>query len=274
MGAVALDETRFAILTPTRRIWAIAPVRGAASLLREIHAGIEARFQRGDRIVYLGDIIGVGSDVVGAVDEVLRFRRWVLAQPPFTHPDDVVVLRGSQEEMWRNLLQIQFAAAAGETLQWMEKRGVGATVEAYGGRLAEGIAAARDGPTAIAQWTSRLRIGLRASAGHGLFHAMLKRAAITSDGGMLFVNAGLDPARGLGEQGDRFWWDAGGPDRMTGPHPEARLVVRGADPERRGVVRETHWLGLDDGSGEGGALNALCLSPDGEVLETLTAGPS
>jgi len=271
---VILDETHFAILRPTCRVWAIAPVRGDASLLRELHAGIETRFQRGDRIVYLGDIIGVGPDVIGAVDEVLRFRRWVLAQPPFTHPDDVVVLRGSQEEMWRNLLQIQFAAAAGETLRWMEERGVAATVEAYGGRLSEGIAAARDGPTAIAQWTSKLRVGMRASPGHGLFHAMLKRAAITRDGGLLFVNAGLDPARALAKQGDRFWWDAGGPDRMTAPHAEARLVVRGADPERRGVTRADYWLGLDDGCGEGGTLNALCLASDGEVLETLTVGPT
>lgn len=271
---MALDETHFAILTPVGRIWAIAPVRGEAALLREIHAGIEAGFQRGDRVVYLGDIIGVGPDVVGAVDEVLRFRRWVLAQPPFTHPDDVVVLRGSQEEMWRNLLQIQFAAAAGETMRWMEQRGVAATVKAYGGRLAEGLAAARDGPTAITQWTSRLRVGVRASPGHAMFHVMPKRAAVTGDGGLLFVNAGLDPARRLAEQGDRFWWDAGGPDRMSAPYSEARLVVRGADPKRRGVIREAYWLGLDGGSGEGGVLNALCLSSEGEVLETLTAEPT
>lgn len=268
---MALDETHFAILRPLGRIWAIAPIRGEAARLRQIHGDIETGFQRGDRVVYLGDIIGVGPDPIGAVDEVLRFRRWVLSQPPFTHPDDVVVLRGGQEEMWRNLLQIQFAAAAGETLQWMEERGVGATVAAYGGRLAEGMAAAREGPTAVAQWTARLRGGVRASPGHGLFHAMLKRAALTRDGGILLANAGLDPSRALAEQGDRFWWDAGGPDRMRAPHPEARLVVRGSDPERRGVIRTEYWLGLDGGSGEGGPLHAVCLGPDGEMLETLTA---
>ncbi len=267
---MSLDGTHFSILSPKGRIWAIAAVRGDAERLRQLHAMIEDRFERGDRVIYLGDVLGPGPDVIGAVDEILRFRRWVLARPPFTHPEDVVVLRGSQEEMWRNLLQIQFAAAAGETLRWMEKRGIGVTVKAYGGRLEEGIAATRDGPTALTQWTSRLRGGMRAMPGHGQFHAMLKRAAITADGGMLLVNAGIDPKRALADQQDRFWWDAGGPDRMTGPHPEAALLVRGADPKRRGITREAYWIGLDGGSGEGGPLNALCLSGDGEILDSVT----
>ncbi len=268
---MALDGTHFSVLNPAGRIWAIAAVRGDAERLRKIHDEIESRFERGDRLVYLGDVIGVGPDTIGAVDEVLRFRRLFLAQPPFMHPDDVVVLRGSQEEMWRNLLQIQFAAAAGYTLRWMEKRGVARTVQAYGGRYDEGIAAARDGPTALAQWTSRLRGGVRAMPGHTQFHAMLKRAAITGDGGLLLVNAGIDPKRALSEQQDRFWWDAGGPDRMTAPHPEAALLVRGTDPKRRGISREAHWLELDGGSGEGGALNAVCLSGGGEILHSVSA---
>lgn len=264
-----LDRTHFSILRPGGRIWAIAAVRGDAARLRQINARIEALFQRGDRLIYLGDVIGTGPDILGAVDEVLRFRRWVLSQPPFMHPDDVVVLRGSQEEMWRNLLQVQFAAAAGDVLRWMENRGVAKTVEAYGGRFLEGMAAARDGATVLGQWTARLRAAIRAAPGHGSFYAMLTRAAVTTDGALLFVNAGLDPDRRLSEQGDRFWWDAGGPDRMKERYPEARLVVRGADPERRGVTLEPFYLGLD-GGGEGGSLNAVCLSGDGEIIETVT----
>lgn len=266
-----LDRTHFSMLRPGGRFWAVAAVRGDASRLREIHQGIEERFQLGDRIVYLGDVIGTGPDIIGAVDEVLRFRRWVLSRPPFVHPSDVVVLRGSQEEMWRNLLQVQFAAAAGDILRWMENRGVAGTVEAYGGRFSEGIAAARDGIMGLGQWTARLRGAIRAAPGHGSFNAMLMHAAVTSDGALLFVNAGLDPDRRLSEQSDRFWWDAGGPDRMKGPYPEARLLIRGADPKRRGVAREPYCLALDGGSGEGGALNAVCLSGDGEILETVTA---
>jgi serine/threonine protein phosphatase 1 len=269
--SVALDRTYFSVLRPVGRIWAVAAVRGDATRLREVHARMEVLFQRGDRVVYLGDVVGVGPDIIGAVNEVLNFRRWVLSQAPFVHPDDVVVVRGSQEEMWRNLLQVQFAAAAGEVLAWMESRGVAKTVEAYGGRFSEGIAAARDGATVLGQWTAGLRAAIRAAPGHGSFYAMLMRAAATSDGGYLFVNSGLDPERRLSEQGDRFWWDSGGPDRMQAQYPEARLVVRGADPERRGITRRPFWLGLDGGGGEGGSLNAVCLSDAGEILETVTA---
>jgi hypothetical protein len=236
-----------------------------------VHAGIENRFQRGDRVVHLGDVMGAGPDIIGTVDEVLRFRRWVISRPPFVHPNDVVVLRGSQEEMWRNLLQVQFAAAAGDVLRWMESRGVAETVDAYGGRFWEGLAAARDGAMVLGQWTARLRGAIRATPGHGAFNAMLMHAAVTADGALLFVNAGLDPDRRLSDQGDRFWWDAGGPDRMKTSYPEARLIVRGADPGRRGVTREAFYLGLDGGSGEGGPLNAVCLSCDGEILDTISA---
>lgn len=263
---VDLDQTRFAVLRPIGRIWVIGAVRGEADRLRAVHGEIAGLFQPGDRVVYLGDVMGTGSMVRGTIDELLRFRRWVLATPPFTHPGDVVVLRGSQEEMWRNLLQIQFAANPGEVLRWMAERGVVKTLEAYGGRLGEGIAAARDGPTALSQWTTPLRKAVRAAPGHGEFSTMLMRAAVTSDRGLLLVNAGLDPGRPLALQGDRFWWDGAGPDRMSGPYSEARMIVRGTDPERRGLVRETYWLGLDGGCGEGGPLHAACLTPDGTVL--------
>ena len=266
-----LDSTHFSILRPTGRIWAVGAVRGDATRLCQIHSHVQEMFQTGDRVIYLGDVIGTGPDIIGAVDELLRFRRWVLSRPPFTHPGDVIVLRGSQEEMWRNLLQVQFAAAAGDVLRWMEKRGVDKTVEAYGGRFAEGIAAARDGPRILGQWTTRLRGGVRAASGHGALNAMLMHAAITSDAALLFVNAGLDPDRRLSDQGDRFWWDANGPERMTQPYAEAGLIIRGTDPARLGVVRDEYSLGLDGGSGEGGSLNAVCLSGSGEIQETITA---
>jgi serine/threonine protein phosphatase 1 len=268
--AVDLDRTHFALLRPGARIWALGAILGDAARLRQVHARLAEFFQPGDRVIYLGDVIGVGPAIVDTVDEVLRFRRWVLSRPPFTHLDDVVVLRGTQEEMWRNLLQIQFAAAAGDVLRWMENRGVARTVEAYGGNFAEGIAAARDGATVLGQWTSKLRRAMRAMPGHGAFNAMLMRAAVTTDGAMLFVNSGLDPDRSLAEQGDRFWWDAGGPERMTEPYREAALVIRGANTKRGGIKRHPFHLDLDGGGEKEGTLNAVCLSPDGEIVETIS----
>lgn len=262
-----MDPKRFALLSPGGRIWAIAAIRGDADRLKTLHRRLAERFQVGDRVVYLGDVLGMGPAIREAVDELLRFRRWVLATPPFTHPADVVVLRGSQEEMWRTLLQVQFAAQPEEVLDWMVGRGVERTVEAYGGRFSDAVIAARNGPTALSQWTAPLRRAVRAAPGHGEFAAMLLRAALTTNKHVLLVNAGLDPSLVLAEQGDRFWWDSSGPERMTGPYPEAALVVRGSDPRRRGFEHYGTWLNIDGGSGTGGPLNAVCISSMGEILE-------
>ncbi|MBM85250.1 MAG: hypothetical protein CMM47_04425 [Rhodospirillaceae bacterium] len=264
-----IDPKRFALLRAGERIWAIAAIRGDAERLKILHRRLAELFRPGDRVIYLGDVLGTGPAIREAVDELLRFRRWVLATPPFTHTADVVVLRGSQEEMWRTLLQIQFAAQPGEVLDWMAGRGVERTVEAYGGRFSDAVIAARNGPTALSQWTAPLRRAVRASPGHGEFAAMLLRAAITTDKNILLVNTGLDPSRVLAKQGDRFWWDPAGLERMTERHPEAALVVRGSDPRRRGFLHHGTWLNLDGGSGTGGPLNAICISPVGEILEHL-----
>ena len=118
-----LNKPRFALLSPSGRVWAIAAIRGDAGRLEILHRQIMDLFKLGDRIIYLGDVLGTGPDIIGAVNEILRFRRWMLSQPPFTHPDDFIVLRGSAEEIWRNLLQIQFAAEPEDVLLWMEGRG-------------------------------------------------------------------------------------------------------------------------------------------------------
>ena len=50
------------------------------------------------RIVYLGNAIGRGPDSREVFDALLYFRREVLGRP-HSDIDDVVYLRGSQEEM-------------------------------------------------------------------------------------------------------------------------------------------------------------------------------
>ena len=220
--------------------------------------------------MFLGDVLGAGRHNRETVDALLTFRRWVLSYSPFVHPDDFVVLRGAQEEMLRKLLQVQFAAEPLEILQWMQERGVTGIVESYGGRFDDGIAAARVGLLALSKWTAQLRLSIRETPGHAAFAAMLKHAAVTADQAILLVNAGLDPDRRLAEQRDHFWWNTGGVERIERPYPEARLVVRGADPQRRGIVQKPYWVSLDGGCGEDGALNAFCFSAQGEILERVS----
>src|SRR3546814_15060771 len=87
---------RFVELTRAGRVWAIAAVHGDAGRLAAIHDGIGERFQSGDRLVYLGDLMGCG-DVRATIAEALRFRRSVLAHPPLDLHPHVVHLAPPQE---------------------------------------------------------------------------------------------------------------------------------------------------------------------------------
>src|SRR3546814_14278042 len=86
---------RFVELTRAGRVWAIAAVHGDAGRLAAIHDGIGERFQSGDRLVYLGDLMG-GGDVRATIAAALRFRRPVMAPPPLSLPEAVVPPRRPQ----------------------------------------------------------------------------------------------------------------------------------------------------------------------------------
>ena len=252
------------------RVWAIGSVRGDAARLAALHAELGPRLEPDDRLIYLGSVIGWGAEVRETVDELLRFRRAFLA---FANncTGDYAVLRGSQEEMWTKLQEIQFAASPGEVLRWMAKQGVMATIAAYGGAITDGEAAANDGPLALAKWTSSLRAAVDGAPGHRDFLSSLKHAAYTADAGMMFVQAGVDNGRPLDAQGDTLWWDAASFDRLDKPFFDAKRVVRGYDPERRGVVETPYSVSVDAGCGFGGALAAVRLDADGTIMDTLMA---
>lgn len=252
------------------RIWAIAAVHGEAERLRRLHDRIAQRFDDSDRIVYLGNYLGHGSAVTATVDEMLDFRRRVLARRR-GFACDIVYLRGAQEEMWQKLLQLQFAGNPGEVLAWMVREGVEATVRGYGGELRHGFAATRDGPLTITRWTTKLRNAMNAVPGHTALFARLRHAAMTDDGRLLFVHAGVDAGKPLAAQGDAFWWGDRDILDLTAPFAGFRRVVRGFDRRQRGLVERDFSVSLDAGAGRGGPLLAAAFAPDGAVLEVLQA---
>jgi serine/threonine protein phosphatase 1 len=258
----------FALLRRTKRVWAIGAIHGDARRLAALHDALFPRLGPGDRLVYLGNYLGHGPDVVGTVDELVRFRRDVIAQP-WMFASDVVFLRGSQEEMWQKLQQLQFAINPREVLEWTLDRGVGATLSAYGADAKKGLVAARDGVMSITRWTTGLRSAVTNRPGHQAFMSALKRAAFTDDGGLLFVHAGLNAALPLSSQGDRLWWGATGFGEWPAPYGGYRLVVRGYDPAHGGVRQSRFGLTIDAGSGFGGSLLAACISPSGEILDQI-----
>lgn len=263
---------KLARLGAARRVWAIGAVHGEAGRLARLHDRISERFEDGDRVVYLGNYLGYGDAIIETIDELLDFRCRVLGGPR-GFACDVAFLRGTQEEMWQKLLQLQFAPNPGEVLEWMVRSGIAASIRAYGGDLRQGRAAARDGPRTITRWTGSLRAAFNARPGHTNLFSALRHAAFTREDGLLFVHAALDPSRPMSAQGDNFWWGRSDVLAFDEPFDGFRRVVRGADPERRcrGLVEAPFGVSLDGGAGFGGWLVGACFAGDGRVIDRVEA---
>jgi serine/threonine protein phosphatase 1 len=268
--AAVLDRAKFTRLGLARRVWAVGAVHGEADRLKAVHRALGERMAPGDRLVYLGNYLGRGPDIVAVVDELLAFRRAVLSRRN-AFVCDVAYLRGAQEEMWHKLLQLQLAMEPAQVLAWMIQRGVDASVRAYGFDPEGGMGAARSSVLSLTRWTGGLREAMRTHPGHDEFLHSLKRAAFTGEGGLLFVHSGLDPSRPLAAQGDALWWGSGGFSAIAGAYAGFRRVVRGFDPRQGGVAETAYTLTVDGGCGFGGALVAACLDDAGALIDRIEA---
>ncbi len=264
------EQGIFAALRGGGRIWAVAAIHGDAGRLAELHRQIGSDFRPGDQVVYLGNYSGHGRAVRECIDELLLFRRYLLAQPG-VDCGDVVFLRGAQEEMWQKLLQLQFAPNPVQVLQWMVGQGIEPTIQAYGASVDEALLAARDGTLSLTRWTGQLRQNLRSYDGHNALMSTLRHAAYTEDSSLLFVHAGIDPARPLSAQSDSFWWGGAGFGALSEPYAGYQRVVRGFDRRHSGLQETPHTVSLDAGCGFGGELMAVLFGPAGTILGTATA---
>lgn len=232
------------------RIWALGAQQGNDRALEALAGALLQRWQRGDKLVVLGNMLGSGGDPGRTLDLMLLLRRRLLAT---NLACDVYFLRGAQEEMWHKLLSLQFAISPLSVLDWMLARGLAATVEAYGVAVEEGRIACRGGARSIARWTVGLREAQMARPGHAELLNSLTRAALSADGTTLLSAAGVDATRPIDEQADAFWWN-GQSDRAL----DAALASSG----------DAGWAGLTRlvrGAGPGEAAD------DGRVL-TVTRG--
>ncbi len=264
------EQSLFAGLRGGARIWAVAAIHGEAERLAALHRRIDAAFAVGDQLVYLGNYTGLGPRARETVQELLLFRRDLLARPGMD-PEDIVYLRGAQEEMWQKLFQIQFAPNAAQVLQWLVEQGIGPTIAAYGGKVEEGLGAARESISAVTRWNSGLRASFRAHDGHTQLASALVHAAYTDDGALLFVHAGIDPQRPLSAQSDSFWWGGAGFATLEEPYEGFRRVVRGYDRRHGGFQETAYTVTLDAGCGFGGPLVAGCFGPGGTLEGTFQA---
>lgn len=236
--------------------------------MARLHAALAPRIISGDRLAYLGNMIGRGEQIRQTIDEILLFRRNFMARRGNDAPD-VALLRGAQEEMWNKLFELQFSVNPAEVLEWMLDQGVAASIEAYGIRGMDGLIAARQGTIALGRWTSALRDIVGATPGHRDYLSALRQAAYVRDGSLVFVSAGIEPDRPLDAQGDTLWWGGRGFDQIKDAYFGCRLVVRGFDGAHGGMKVTEFAASIDGGCGFGGPLIAACVSPTDGIVEII-----
>lgn len=265
-----IDSAVFGVLKAARRVWAVGAVHAEAERLASLHGLLERRFEAGDRLVYLGNYFGRGSAVVETLDELLLFRRALVARFGL-FADDVLYLRGSQEEMWQKLMQVQMAQDPLAVLEWMLSRGIDGAILAYGGDVERARARCREGALALAQWSLDMRARMRSHPGHEKLVTSVRRAVFTEDRQILFVHSGLDTGRPLAGQSDSLWWGTGDFAAISEPYEGFARIVRGYDPDHGGLAIGPVAATVDSGCGFGGRLSAVCFAPDGTVADRLDA---
>lgn len=267
---------KFAELGAPRRIWAISAIHGEIDRLSTLHDHLAGRFAARDRLVYMGNYLGVESRNNRAVcDEILAFRAALLSKSGL-EPSDMVYLRGPAEEAWQRLLRLQFAPVPAQTLERLLASGVEAYLRLYGVSINDTKSMARAGSMAITRWTNQLRALQRSTPGHEALMCGMRRAAYTQPGvdqkKLLFVPAGFDSTRSLEDQGESLWWTSA-PFRVAGRAQNAySRIVRGFDSVNGGAGLEDAAVTLDGGCGRGGPLMCGCFTPNGKLVELIAVG--
>ncbi len=266
------NDSRFTSLGKTKRIWSISAIHGNLEKLITLHDQIFPHIKPGDRVIYTGNYIGYGAQSAETIDEILAFRRALLASPGFI-PSDLIYLRGAQEEMWQKLLQLQFAPYPLDALLWMLGNGLSETLKSYDLCQHDGVTACKQGMVGISDWTRKIRETVQSRAGHHIFSTHLVRAAFTlpeeTKHPILFVHAGLDMEKPLDNQGDSFWWSSHKFDQIAQPYQPFQKVVRGYDPEHKGTHFNCVKATIDGGCGFGGDLVCAIFEPNGTLSDTV-----
>lgn len=268
-----VNDTSYVMMGRPSRIWTVPAIHGDLKALITVHDALLKKFKAGDRILYHGNYTGFGEQSAQCVTEILTFRRMVLAISG-VRPSDFIYLRGRQEEIWQKLLQLQFAPDPTNVLLWMLGNGISSTLYSYGISPHDGIEACRYGIMDITRWTNKIREAVRAQPGHETFAHQMKRAAHTDETSaypMLFVHAGLKAEYALQDQGDHLWWGAHEFDCIQSAYKPFEKVVRGFDPEHRGLHLNCITATVDDGCGFGGHLVSVGFEADGGVAAILHA---
>ena len=220
------NESKFEELRSANKIWAIGSLHSSIESFQSIKNYILLNFKEKDKLIFLGNVIGFSKKSKEIISEVLSLRFDLMAKFKLKH-NDIVFLRGAQEEMFSKLLQLQTAPNPLEIIDWIFSHGVDQTIVSYNFDPNEFRKTASQGTLQINKLTSSLNSRISAIPGHKEFFSNLKHAAFSETKEILFVNRGVDISRPLSAQNDCFWWGYQNFSLISNPYKTFTRIVRG-----------------------------------------------
>ncbi len=218
--------SNFVELKKSNKIWAIGSIHSNLESFKSIKKFILNNFEKTDKLIFLGNVIGPGGNSKDTLNSVIDLRFNLMSKFKIK-PDSIVFLRGAQEEMFSKLLQLQLAPNPTEIIEWMFDHGVNETIKSYGFSEEEVRNIASSGTIKISKWTSNLNHVLQKNLGHTEYFLNLKHAAYSHTKKILFVNRGVDITRPLSAQNDCFWWGFQNFSSIQQPYKTFVRIVRG-----------------------------------------------
>ena len=262
-------HSKFAQFSSCNNIWAIGSIHSQLDSFENIKNHIIKNFSKNDKVVFLGNIIGVGDFSKETLSSVIDMRLKLMSKFCL-NPEDIVFLRGAQEEMFLKLLQLQTAPNPNEILLWMYEHGVNKTIDSYGLSSKKLIDISSQGTIAINKWTSNLNDILFNKHGHKEYFSNLFHAAFPKTKLILFVNRGVDITRPLSAQSDCFWWGYHNFSKLNKPYKTFKKIVRGYEPSmtnKTNNLNEKTVLSLYKGSLFDTKVVAGLFNDSGKILD-------
>ena len=222
--------SNFVELKKSNKIWAIGSIHSNLKSFRSIKQFLLDNFEENDKLVFLGNVIGLGNNSKETLSSVIDLRFNLMSKFKLK-PSSIVFLRGAQEEMFSKLLQLQLAPNPNEIIEWMFDHGVNETIKSYGFSEHEVKNIASSGTITISKWTTTLNKAIHNNPGHTQYFLNLKHAAYSHTKKILFVNRGVDITRPLSAQNDCFWWGFQNFSSINRPYKTFLRIVRGYESE-------------------------------------------
>ncbi|PPR47983.1 MAG: hypothetical protein CFH19_00072 [Alphaproteobacteria bacterium MarineAlpha5_Bin9] len=220
------NNSKFVEFKSCNHIWAVGSIHSNFKSFESVKKYILENFSTNDKIIFLGNVIGVGESTKETLSSVIDLRFQLMAKFSLL-PEDVVFLRGAQEEMFLKLLQLHTAPNPIEILRWMYDHGVDKTIDSYGFDSKELISVSSQGTISINKWISNLKNIVDKNVGHREYFSNLSHAAFPKSKLILFVNRGVDITRPLSAQSDCFWWGYYNFSKLDRPYRTFKKIIRG-----------------------------------------------